>query len=142
MTKNDTRIMNLKADIQKRKETLTLSPVTFRPETNCMLKLDGKNFNLHTCDEEKLLSLAIDLNCKLISAASLPAPFIPETDPKKIMVNGFSIKAWMNDIYNLMQSEKYEKELRKLNGLERELSTLLSEDVKTGLRLDEIEKLF
>lgn len=142
MTKNDTRIMNLKADIQKRKETLTLSPVTFRPETNCILKLDGKNINLHTCDEEKLLSLAIDLNCKLISAASLPAPFIPETDPGKIMINGFSIKSWMSDIYNLMQSAKYEKELRKLNGLERELSTLLSEDVKTGLRLDEIEKLF
>lgn len=142
MTKNDTRIMNLKADIQKRKETLTLSPVTFRPETNCILKLDGKNINLHACDEEKLLSLAIDLNCRLISAASLPAPFIPETDPEKIMINGFSIKSWMSDIYNLMQSEKYEKEIRKLNGLERELGTLLSEDVKTGLRLDEIEKLF
>lgn len=141
MNKNDTRIMNLKADIQKRKEKLALSPVTFLPETNCILKLDGKNINLHTCDEDKLLSLAIDLNCKLISAASLPSPFVPETDPEKIMVSGFSIKCWMNDIYNLMQLGKHEKEVRKLNGLERELSTLLSEDVKTELRLDEIEKL-
>lgn len=141
MNKNDARIMNLRKDIQERKETLSSAPVKFNPKTNCILRFNGKSNNLHTCDEETLINLAIDLNCRLISAANLPSPFVPETDPEKIMVCGYSIKDWMSDIYDMIQSFKYDSSIKKLERLERELETLLSADVKTEIRLDEIETL-
>lgn len=138
MTKNDAKVMDLRIEVDKRKSKLV--EVKFMPKTNCQLQLSGRKYNLHTCDGDIALNLAMELNMRLMAASALPAPFSPVANPEEIIMCGYKIKDWMDDLYQAVEVNKYKKERRRLESLEAELDSMLSDDIRNGMRLDEIEK--
>lgn len=131
-TKNDERIMQLKQQIETKKKELADKPHRFIPTTNCLLVLDGVTHNLHVESSDMLL---IKVNMIAMSARDLGM------DISKIMISGFALTDWIDDILHNMEVQKYKEEKKKLDRLEKQLNALLSDDKKTELEIDSIEAL-
>lgn len=127
--KNDERIMELKFHIEKKKNELANQTSRFVPITNCLLTLDKVTYNLHVESSEGLL---IKLNMMAMSAKDLGL------DTSKVMISGFSIDDWMEDVRNYLKAQNYKEEKKKLNNLEKQLTSLLSDDKQTELEIDRL----
>lgn len=133
MSKNDDRIIELKNQIEIKKKELTNKRVKFTPETNCVLELEGTNYNLNVCTEEVLTMLMIKLNTYIMSANDLGVS-IPT-------MSGYPIDLWISDIKNKLAVTVIKREEANLKRMEAKLDKLLSDDKKTELELDEIASL-
>lgn len=133
MSKNDDRIIDLKKQIEAKKEKLVEATTRFVPETNCVLELDGVNYNLNVCTYEVLTLLMIKLNTYIMSANDLgiPCPII----------SGYSVELWVSDIHDKLRTIEVKREQENLKKLETKLDKLLSDDKKTELELNEISAL-
>ena len=129
---NDERIIELKAQIKKKKEEMAKNKSRFIPETNCLLVLDKVTYNLHV---ENLPLLLLKLNMMAMSAKNLGM------DISEIEISGYSLAQWITDIKNNMEVQVWKQEKRKLDVLEKQLTTLLSDDKKTELEIDNIAAL-
>lgn len=130
--KNDNRILDLKNLIKEKKEKLA-SIQKFNPITNCSIFLNEKRYNIHTLCINDLKILAVFLNSLKMSAIDLKYG--------DIVISGYKISEWLNDINNKINNISLKEEKIKLDKLEYQLSMLLSEDKKTELQIDEIESL-
>lgn len=130
--KNDERIMELKSQIEKKRNELSKQLKRFIPITNCLLVLDKVTYNLHVDSSELLL---IRLNSMRLSAKDL------DIDTSKIMISGYSLDDWIMDVKNNLESKTYKKKKKDLDDLEKELTALLSDDKQTELKIDSLEAL-
>lgn len=130
MSKNDDRIIELKNQIEIKKKELADKRIKFTPETNCVLELEGTNYNLNVCTEEVLTLLMIKLNTYIMSANDLGIS-VPT-------MSGYPIDLWISDIKNKLAVTTIKREEAKLKQMEAKLDKLLSDDKKTELELDEI----
>ena len=90
--KNDDRIMQLKEQIEKKREELAASnTIRFIPITNCLLVIDKTTYNLHVDSSALLL---IKLNSMRLSAKDLGI------DTSKLMISGYSLDNWITDVKN------------------------------------------
>lgn len=132
MSRNDERIMNLKKQIEEKREKLSKQTGKFVPITNCLLTIDKVTYNLHVESNELLL---IKLNMMSMSAKDLGL------DISTIVISGYSLADWIEDVNNFLKVKAYKEEKSKLNRLEKQLDTLLSDDKKTELEINSIEAL-
>ena len=130
--KNDERIMQLKQQVEKKRNELAEHNSRFTPITNCLLILDKVTYNLHVDSSEMLL---IKLNMIAISAKDLGI------DTSKLIISGFNLNDWITDVKNNLEVQKYKKEKNDLNTLEKNLNALLSEDKQTELEIDKLAAL-
>lgn len=130
---NDNRIIELKRQIEIKRDELLAVKQRFVPETNCVLELEGTTYNLNVCTADTLKFLLIRLNAYLMSAQALQIK-IPE-------ISGYDIAAWMSDIDNKIHGLNIKEEENKLKQMESKLNKLLSDDKKTELKIDEIASL-
>jgi hypothetical protein len=131
---NDDRIIKLRKDIQKKKDSLK-EIKKFTPITNCILLIDGETINLNVLTSDDLIKLHIRLNAYILSAKDL------KMDLNTILFNGFCLTDWIEDIKNKIFLLQTKDESKKLKMMEEVLTKLLSEQKKTELELDEIESL-
>ncbi len=127
--KNDERIMQLKQQIEKKRNELTEHNSKFVPITNCLLVLDKVTYNLHVESSEMLL---IKLNMIAMSAKDL------DIDTSKLIISGYSLNDWITDVKSNLEVQRYKKEKSDLNALEKKLTALLSEDKQTELEIDRL----
>lgn len=130
--KNDERIMQLKRQIEKKCNELVTHTSRFVPVTNCLLVLDKITYNLHVESSEMLL---IKLNMIAMSAKDL------NIDTSKLIISGYSLNDWIEDVKSNLEVQKYKKEKNDLNALEKKLTALLSEDKQTELEIDRLAEL-
>lgn len=130
--KNDERIMQLKQQIETKRKELASQTSKFTPVTNCLLVLDKVTYNLHVESSELLL---IKVNMMAMSAKDLGL------DISNVMISGYSLEDWLDDIRNYLKVQKYKDEKRKLEKLEKQLDALLSDDKRTELEIDNIAAL-
>ena len=131
--KNDDRIMQLKEQIEKKREELAASDTSrFIPITNCLLVIDKTTYNLHVDSSELLL---IKLNSMRLSAKDLGI------DTSKLMISGYSLDNWITDVKNNLSIQNYRTKKKKLDSLEKQLTALLSDDKQTELQIDSLEEL-
>lgn len=130
--KNDERIMQLKQQIEKKRNELAEHNGRFVPITNCLLVLDKVTYNLHVESSEMLL---IKLNMIAMSAKDLGI------DTSKIIISGYSLNDWIEDVKSNLEVQRYKKEKNDLNALEKKLTSLLSEDKQTELEIDKLAAL-
>ena len=130
--KNDERIMQLKQQIEVKRKELASKTSKFAPITNCLLVIDKITYNLHVESSELLL---IKLNMMAMSAKDLGL------DISKVIISGYSLADWINDIHNYLDVQKYKEEKKNLERLEKKLDALLSDDKKTELEIDSIAAL-
>ena len=131
--KNDDRIMQLKEQIEKKREELAASNTSrFIPITNCLLLIDKTTYNLHVDSSELLL---IKLNSMRLSAKDLGI------DTSKLIISGYSLDNWITDVKNNLSIQNYRTKKKKLDMLEKQLTALLSDDKQTALQIDSLEEL-
>lgn len=130
--KNDERIMQLKQQIEVKRKELANQTGRFTPVTNCLLVIDKVTYNLHVESSELLL---IKVNMMAMSAKDLGL------DISKVIISGYSLADWLDDIKNYMKVQSYKDEKRKLEKLEKQLDALLSDDKRTELEIDSIAAL-
>lgn len=132
MNRNDDRIMELKSKIEKKREELDKHKSRFNPITNCILILDKVTYNLHVDSSELLL---IKLNMMAMSARDL------NIDTSKIIISGYSLDNWIEDVKANLEAQEYKKEKKNLSLLEKELTSLLSNDKQVELEIDRLASL-
>lgn len=128
MNKNDDRVLQLKKIVDEKKQELK-TVKRFTPLTNCVLSLDGQNYNLNILQLDDLEFLLVKLNMYLRSANDLDID---------LHISGYSITDWMTDIKSKMEIFEYKKKESELKVLEVKLDKMLSDEKKTELELDEI----
>lgn len=129
---NDEIIFQLKKEVELKKSQLEKS-VKFTPITNCVITLDSIKYNLNVCSLEDLQLLFVRLSL-LQKENSL---LFPE---KPLIISGFLVSQWLEDINNKYNCLNIRTEQNKLKTLEDKLYMLLSQDSKASLELEEIKK--
>lgn len=130
--KNDAVIMGLKAQIAGKKASLGTSQ-RFVPVTNCSLEVDGVRYNLHTLSKDIIIALLVKLTSYNETAKALKY----EED---YTLSGFLVKDWIKDLQGKLAQLIRNEEEKTLHAWERKLETLMSEDKRVELELQEIMK--
>jgi hypothetical protein len=128
--KNDKTIMKLREQIEEKEKALN----GLRPSiiiTNCMLTLDGQNYNLNVLKLPELIHLYVKLTC-----------YIQTADYTELLedyeIGGFNIVDWVDDVYSKMVAKKLLAEKIKLTNMKARLMQLLSAEKQTELEIDAI----
>ena len=129
--KNDNRIIDLQKSIELKEKSL--QKPNFQPKTNCNLILNDKRYNLHVLEENDLILLMVQLNSLILSAKDL------KINVDNVKISGFNLSDWMTDIQSRIEVFSYQKNVKDLESMKKQLSKLLSEDKRTELELDSIE---
>ena len=130
--KNDEKILELKKQIENKRQILKKQNVSYSPITNCLLVLDKVTYNLHV---ENLELMLIKVNMMVIAAKDAGL------NPSEFIISGFSLNDWLEDIKGLLSVQRYKKENNKLNELEKQLTNLLTEDKKVELEIENLAAL-
>lgn len=127
---NDQRILQLKEQIEKKKEQLGKS-LRFTPLTNCSLELEGERYNINVLQKEQLTILLLRLNMYRLSAIDLGV--------NSVEISGYLLSEWISDIKTKIEILSRKDEERNLKAMEDKLVKLLSDGKKVELELNEIE---
>ena len=130
MNSKDDRIIVLKNKIEEQKKKIDKSKLKFVPETNCVLDLDEKTYNLNALDYEGLSVLLVKLNMYRISQEDLGFD---------LNYSGYSISDWISDIKQKIEVLETKNSIKHLDSMKASLDKLLSEDKATELKIDAIE---
>ena len=130
---NDQRILELKAQIELKKEKLG-KILKFTPVTNCSIELDGTRHNIQVLNKEQLISLMVKLNAYYKSAKELGVA-------NDYIISGYIAEDWIGDIQIRLAILKQREEQQALKAMEDKLLKLLSDRKKVELEIDEIESL-
>lgn len=133
MSKNDDRILELKKQIEAKKEKLSEKKTRFAPETNCVFELDSFKYNINVLDANSLMNLMLKINLYNLSADNLKV--------QHPTISGYATDLWIEDIKNKISVLELKKEEAELKQMESKLDKLLSDDKKTELEIDDIAAL-
>jgi len=130
-TKNDKVILSLKKQIEEKKKLL--SEITkFSPITNCSLELDGVRYNIHTQSKENLLLLVAKINSLKKSLYAM----LPE---ESLIISGYRAEDWLEDLVLKFKTLNTKLEKERLSELEKKLTTLLTNETRVSLELDDLK---
>jgi len=128
---NDKKIIELRKIVEEKKANLR--KVKFTPITNCSIEIENNRYNLNVQSKENLTLILIKLNSYLISMKDLGI--------SKLEISGYALEDWVTDIKLKLEVISQKIEENNLKDLEKKLSTLLSDDKKTELELNDIANL-
>ena len=131
-SENDQRVLKLQSQI-KTKKTEFRKAQKFQPVTNCSINFEGERYNINTLDLSGCNLLLVRLNCYQISEKDLKL-----SDP--VLMSGYTLSEWITDLKSKSAHLGRKKEETKLKVMESKLKQLLSEDTRTELELEDIEK--
>jgi endonuclease V-like protein UPF0215 family len=132
--KNDNKILELKAQIAKKKEELSKKKNRFVPITNCSIDFDGARLNIQTLTKEQLQMMLIRLHMYIKSAQELNMVDVCN-------FSGYNVCDWVEDIKSKLNVLSFKDEENKLKMMEAKLEKMLSDEKKTELELAEIENM-
>ena len=132
---NDSMVMLLKEKVRKQKEELRNMPQAFRSRTSCIyIRENGEKKNLRVMNVAELNDLRIHLHMYEMAAEDLGLSVVDYP------VSGFTIPEWMADIESRLDEINRREKENELIETEKLLDSLLSDDKKTELTLQEIAK--
>lgn len=133
--KNDERILELKKQIEEKKNELGKQP-RFTPVTTCLFDREGCRVNIHTLTSVKdINAMLVFFNTYVMSAKDL------DIDCAEVELDGFSVLDWMEDLKSKKAVVEYSTKKEQLTALEKKLDKLLSDDKKTELEIEAIADL-
>lgn len=134
-TKNDERILELKKQIDEKKNELGKQP-RFSPVTTCMFNHQGNRVNIHALTSIKdINAMLVYFNMYVMSAEDM------EINCEDIVFDGFSVTDWIEDLKSKKTVIEYTTKKEQLTALEKKLDKLLSDDKKTELEIESIASL-
>lgn len=141
---NDDRVLKLKALADEKRAAIAENNVTPKYLTSKILVLDGVTYNLNVMNS---MEEVIMLMAKIGSLATGFSMFVigHDIDPDKFYdsfkVSGYHVDDWAEDVQTRLQQLLLKEDKALLAKIEKKLDELLSEEKKTELELDELEKL-
>lgn len=126
MANNDEMILKLKKEVAAGKEELKKYPARVTPLTTCNLELYGVKYNFHAGVPTLLL---VQLNALQMAAKDLGI------GANEIMLGSFSLLDWITDANNFNLHHQRAEKKRKLDALEKQLTSLLSEDKQKEMEI-------
>ena len=143
MAKNDLKIKELMAKVAVQKEQLGLKPKCVL-KTNGIFKYHAKDddsyFNLNTVKNSQVLVKALAFLLKEVASVTEASKLL-ELDVPEFSHNGYSFQDYVDDFKSRLAVLKYEERKAHLELTEAKLSQLVSEETRTEMELDKIEKL-
>ena len=142
MAKNDVRVQKLIEEVKKRKDSISktekatwITNGSFR----CFENSTEGSFNLQTVTNEVVLAKALAF---LIDREGSFKEACKRLDVKGSFVwLGYSVSDWESDFKTRLAKVRLNSEKKKLATLEKQLESLMSDDLKTDMQLAEIEKM-
>ena len=129
---NDARIMILKGQIQRERDSITEAK-KFVPATTCIYTFpNNTKINLRALTEDELTQLLIIVHTLIGTAEKMDRP--------GALFQGFTLYDWAHDIEGCLEQRYIHERKAKLARYEKQLDSLLSDDKKTELELDAIGK--
>jgi len=138
MVKNDKKIIALQEKIKEQKKTLLFK---FNPVTNCILQFQGSTLNIHTLSIEQSHLLLLELNALRMSEKDMMGSLLALGLRDCYSFDGYSIEDWMSDIKGRLKQLTTKAREKALKAMEQKLIKMLSDDKRTELELNEIEKM-
>lgn len=140
MSTNDAKIKALLQKVEDQKKDLGSKP---RPsyKTNCLFKYkNGNHLNLNTVTDLNVLVIAMgeiikESECYMKAAERLGLDFVP------IDWCGYSIEDWEEDFKARISIINYDQKLKLFKKTQDKLNGLVSEEARTEMELEDIEKL-
>ncbi|MGL5150022.1 MAG: hypothetical protein ACRC7N_05520 [Clostridium sp.] len=129
---NDNKILKLKEEIKKKKEEISKTK-TLKYVTNGVITLDGEVYNLNVKPTNDLLLL--------LSKLAAYKNSVIEFDLGELIIGGYTISEWIEDIVARIKFNKVKEEETKLKSMEQLLDRRLSEEKKIEIELDEIANM-
>lgn len=133
MSKNDERIIQLKKQIEIKKDELGKA-TRFSPITNCSLELDGTRYNIQVLQKQELTHLLVKLTSYKLAFGKLDID-------EDYTISGYNVADWIEDISSKLEVIKFKNKENQLKDMESKLSKMLSDEKKTELELDEIASM-
>ena len=90
----------------------------------------GQRYNINTLGKDGIIQLLVHLNSMRLSAQDLGLDFVHD---------GFKIQDWIDDLKVRLLIVDRRAEEAKLKAIDAELESLLSNERKVELRLDELK---
>jgi len=142
VSKNDSKIKQLMAKVEEQKNALGTKPRA-KWNTNAVFKYPNGDFvNLNTVNEGdfgKLVdALSFLLTTESVRQKASERLGVPVEEFKH---GGYSIKEWEEDFKLRIGIVQFDDRKRKLDATTKKLKSLISEDTRTEMELDEIESL-
>lgn len=134
MSKNDSKIIELKADIAKKKKALSGNTPKATSKTNGSIQVEGTRYNINVLKGMELQTVLLAVNSYFLSAVDLGIQ-------DEYLYDGYLLSDWMEDLKSRMAVEQYKVKVKAMGELEKKLDGLLSEDKQTELELDNISNL-
>lgn len=141
---NDDRVLKLKALADEKRVAIAENNVASKYLTSKILVLDGITYNLNVMNSMEEIVL---LMAKIGSLAAGLGVFVAghNIDSDKLYdnfkVSGYHLDDWAEDVQTRLQQLQVKEDKALLAKIEKQLDKLLSEEKKTELELDELEKL-
>jgi len=127
--------------VDKQKKEMGKKPrVSFN--TNALFKFDddgNKRINLNTVSEAAPLAAALSFLLQLKEYCNQATSLLGLEF--KFQWHGHSYEDWLGDFQQQIELIKWRKQKKKLDELNKKLGKLISEDARTSMELEEIEKL-
>ncbi len=139
MSNNDSRVKDLINKLKDKKKSLGSKPKKAW-ETNALFKYsDGKVLNLNTIGNnyQAVSALAYLLNASKNHIEACEALDVS----LEFEWNGYTLAQWIYDFQVCVDKIKYAEEEKKFKVLEKKLNSLVSDEARTGMELDDIEGL-
>ena len=142
MAKNDERVQKLIEEVKKRKASISKTEkatwITNGSFRYYEQSTEG-SFNLQTVTDEVVLAKALAF---LIDREGAFKEACKRLDVNGSFVwLGYSVADWESDFKTRLAKVRISSEKKKLAALEKQLESLMSDDLKTDMQLAEIEKM-
>jgi hypothetical protein len=143
MTKNtdiDAQIALIQDKVEKQKKVvLDIEKKSSKTawNTNCQLNLPTRKFNLHTSNEQDLISGLADL-LALKDYHDKARKILKLEEKVEFKHDGYTLAEWTSDIEAKLAKHRIKKEKEKLENLEKRIGGILSEDQKRSNELKRI----
>jgi hypothetical protein len=135
MSTNDDKIKELLNQLNDKKNKLGKRERHVL-ETNGLLKIDDKSFNINTINNPNVI---VELLANLISRENNYNEAAKRLNiQSQFTWNGYTIEQWETDFRNRLNVIEYDRKLKELKELENRLNSLISDDGKTSLEIDNI----
>ena len=140
MKKNDSKIKDLLAKVEEQEKEVTKKGRSTLITNGVFPKPDGKpDFNLNTVTDPNRLVVALAFLIRTkhdmqVASEELGVDY-------KFQWGGYSYEDWREDFIERIESLKRQEKKKQLATTKKKLNSMVSEEAKTAMELDEIAKL-
>ena len=129
---NDQKILELRKKIAEERKALS-AVSKFQPLTTCIIEQFGIKINLRTLTNAQLRLLFVAVNALIKSAAKV--------EMTNVKLSEFTLENWLSDVKGMLEQREMVERKIMINKLEDKLQSMLSDEKKTELEIESIEKL-